>query len=203
LLTGDPAEALATCMRGSNPSQGENAMTIRSSSLRLAALGALAVAVGAVGAPGASAQQRNCIDTLAGMSEFSRFANGVVRAGAVSDFRNANSITIFAPTNDALSGGARSVLIDRLFPVVDGNREPDRVLAPAAFQAHVVQGRRDSAALGQGGELTTVAGTPLRLSLANGVLTVVEKGDVVARVTRADIPCSNGVIHAIDAPLIR
>ncbi|WP_372617372.1 fasciclin domain-containing protein [Falsiroseomonas sp.] len=178
-------------------------MTIRSSSLRVAALAALAVAAGAVGAPGASAQQRNCIDTLAGMSEFSRFVNGVVRARAVGDFRNANSITIFAPTNDALSGGARSALIDRLFPLVDGNREADPVLAPAAFQAHVVQGRHDSAALRQGGELTTVAGTTLRVSTANGALTVAEKGDVMARVTRADIPCSNGVIHAIDAPLIR
>jgi uncharacterized surface protein with fasciclin (FAS1) repeats len=178
-------------------------MTIRSSGLRLVALGALAVVVGTAAAPGASAQPRNCIDTLAGMSEFSRFVNGVVRTSAVSAFRTANDITFFAPTNAALAGGARSALIDRLFPVVDGNREADPVLAPAAFQAHVVQGRRDSAALGQGGELTTVAGTTLRLSLANGVLTVVEKGDVLARVTRADIPCANGVIHAIDAPLIR
>jgi uncharacterized surface protein with fasciclin (FAS1) repeats len=51
--------------------------------------------------------------------------------------------------------------------------------------------------------VTTAAGTTLRLSMANGALTVVEKGDTLARVTRADIACSNGVIHAIDAPLIR
>ncbi|MDO9503049.1 fasciclin domain-containing protein [Falsiroseomonas sp.] len=178
-------------------------MTFRSSSLRLAAFSALAVAVGAVTAPGASAQQRNCIDVLAGMNEFSRFVGGVVRARAVADFRNANAITIFAPTNDALAGGARSVLIDRLFPLVDGNREADPVLAPAAFQAHVVQGRHGSAELGQVSELATAAGTPLRFSMANNVLTVAGQGEASARVTRADIPCSNGVIHAIDAPLIR
>lgn len=178
-------------------------MTFRSSSLRVAALGALAVVLGAAAAPGALAQQRNCIDVLAGMRETSRFTNGVILTAAVSELRNANAVTIFAPTNDALAGGARSVLIDRLFPMADGNREADPVLAPAAFQAHVVQGRHDSTALGRGGELTTVAGTALRLSLAGGVLTVAEKGDVVARVTRADIACSNGVIHLIDAPLIR
>jgi uncharacterized surface protein with fasciclin (FAS1) repeats len=178
-------------------------MTFRPSGLRLAALCALAVTAGAVTAPSASAQQRNSIDVLAGMGEFSRFVNGVIRARAVADFRNANSITIFAPTNDALSGGARSVLVDRIFPVVDGNREADPVLAPAAFQAHVVQGRHDAAALGQSGSLTTAAGTQLRHSSANGAVTLAAQGDATARVTRADIACSNGVIHAIDAPLIR
>ncbi|MGK7869870.1 fasciclin domain-containing protein [Falsiroseomonas sp. E2-1-a20] len=163
----------------------------------------MAVTAGAATAPGAAAQQRNCIDVLAGMSEFSRFVNGVIRARAVADFRNANSITIFAPTNDALSGGARSVLVDRLFPLVDGNREADPVLAPAAFQAHVIQGRHDAAALSQNGSLTTAAGTQLRHSAANGVVTLTAQGDTSARVTRADIACSNGVIHAIDAPLIR
>ncbi|HEV7267737.1 MAG TPA: hypothetical protein VGN83_22955, partial [Falsiroseomonas sp.] len=73
-------------------------MTIRSSTLRLAVLSALAVAVGGVAAPDASAQQRNCIDTLAGMSEFSRFVNGVIRTRGVAAIRNANSVTIFAPT---------------------------------------------------------------------------------------------------------
>ncbi|MBU8540022.1 fasciclin domain-containing protein [Falsiroseomonas tokyonensis] len=178
-------------------------MTFRSSRLRLAAFSAIAVAIGAVSAPGASAQQRNCVDVLAGMNEFSRFISGVIRAHAVADVRNAHAITIFAPTNDALAGGARSVIIDRLFPMVDGNREADPVLAPAAFRAHVVQGRHDSAALGRAGELMTDAGTPLQLRQENGVLSVLVGGERMARVTRADIPCSNGVIHAIDAPLIR
>jgi uncharacterized surface protein with fasciclin (FAS1) repeats len=34
-------------------------------------------------------------------------------------------------------------------------------------------------------------------------VTVSGAGGTQARVTRADIACSNGVIHGIDAPLIR
>jgi uncharacterized surface protein with fasciclin (FAS1) repeats len=173
-----------------------------SPTLRATALAATFLAASTVALPGALAQQRNCVDTLAGMREFSRFTNGIVHSHVAGDIRNANEITIFAPTNDALQRLDRN-LIDRLFPMEEGARRADPVLAPAAVGAHIVKGRRDSAALARGGEFRSVAGTPLTVLTQGGALIVRGAGGVEARVTRPDIACSNGVIHAIDRPLIR
>jgi uncharacterized surface protein with fasciclin (FAS1) repeats len=155
-------------------------------------------------APAAAAPQlRSCIDTMAGMREFSQFVSAINATHIVQDFRQAREITIFAPTNDGLRRMGVP-LRNRLFPADErGNRTADPVLAPAAIGAHVVQGRHDSAALARGAQYTTSAGTPLSTASANNVITVTGAGGVSARVTRADIPCSNGVIQAVDAPLLR
>jgi uncharacterized surface protein with fasciclin (FAS1) repeats len=150
----------------------------------------------------ASAQTRNCVDVLAGTPEFSRFANGLVHSYLADTVRNANDITIFAPTNEAVSR-MNPTLLDRLFPREDGARQADPVLAPAAFGAHVVQGRRNAAGLAQGGQFDSVSGTPLNVSSSGGTVMVKGAGGTEARVTRVDIACSNGVIHAIDSVLLR
>ena len=178
-------------------------MITASSALRATLLAAAAVAAGAVAAPGAQAQQRNCIDTLAGLPEFSRFVNAVVHTHVVQDFRQARDITVFAPTNDGLRR-ADPTLMDRLFPRDDmGQREADPVLAPAAIGAHVVTGRHDAAELGRGAQFTTVAGTPLTVTRTADGLTVQGAAKMQARVIRLDIACSNGVIQGIDTVLIR
>jgi uncharacterized surface protein with fasciclin (FAS1) repeats len=143
------------------------------------------------------------MDTLTADREFSRFVNGLVNTHLVQDFRQARDITIFAPTNNGLQR-MNAVVIDRLFPRDEGgSRQADPVLAPAAVGAHVVQGRHSAAELARGQQFTAVSGTPLSTSGAGGTVTVSGAGGTQARVTRADIACSNGVIHGIDAPLIR
>jgi uncharacterized surface protein with fasciclin (FAS1) repeats len=167
-----------------------------------AAIAASAFAIAAPTGPGALAQQRSCVDTLAGMPEFSRFVNAIVHTHVVGDMRNANAITVFAPTNDAL-GRMDPGLLDRLFPRGDAARQADPVLAPAAIGAHVVQGRRDAQSLRAGGELRSVAGTPVSVTGQGEESTVVGAAGTRARITRPDIPCSNGIIHGVDGLLIR
>jgi uncharacterized surface protein with fasciclin (FAS1) repeats len=169
------------------------------------ALGAMMLAAAAVvaAAPVATAQPRNCIDTLAGLPEFSRFVNAVTLTHVVQDFRQANNITVFAPTNDGISRQDPN-LMDRLFPRDHmGYREADPVLAPAAIGAHVVVGRHDAAELARGQQFTSVAGTPLRTMASGETVTVQGAANIQARLTRPDIACSNGVIQGIDAVLIR
>jgi uncharacterized surface protein with fasciclin (FAS1) repeats len=163
----------------------------------------LATAAIVAAAPVATAQPRNCIDTLAGLPEFSRFVNAVTRTHVVDDFRQANSITVFAPTNDGIRRQDPNPM-DRLFPRDDmGNPQADPVLAPAAIGAHVVVGRHGAAELARGQQFTTVAGTPLRASASGETVMVQGAANTQARVTRPDIACSNGVIQGIDAVLIR
>jgi uncharacterized surface protein with fasciclin (FAS1) repeats len=180
--------------------------------LKAAALRGLAMVAGlaAVAAlpTGAAAQQRNCIDTLAGMPNYARMIGAVTHSHMVNELRNAQNITIFAPTNQAIEQ-VSPVLVDRLFPREGsgGGRLADPVLAAAAIQAHIVQGRMPAASLSQGVRVSTLAGTPLTFSgpgsagEPGGSVTAAE--GVTARIVQGDIPCSNGVIHGIDRVLIR
>lgn len=181
-------------------------MQVRAATIRGAALAAGVAMATAIFAPGAQAQQRNCIDTLAGMPEYSRLVGAVTRSHMVNDLRNMQNITIFAPNNEAIDK-VNPQLVDRLFPRDEsGGREADPVLAAAAIQAHIVQGRIPAAALSQGISLTTLAGTPLSFSRPAGGeagAQVTAAQNVTARVTRGDMPCANGVIHGIDSVLIR
>jgi len=173
---------------------------------------AMALGLGIAGGLGvtaqdAAAQPRNCIDTLAGLPNYSRFVNAVTQASMVNDLRNLQNVTIFAPNNAAIEQVAPT-LVDRIFPRDSGTaqREADPVLAGAAMQAHVVQGRMPAAALAAGMSVHTMAGTPLTTAAAPGAertVTVTAMQGVTARVVQADIPCANGVIQGIDRVLIR
>lgn len=176
---------------------------------RATALTSLALAAGLAVtlSSGAVAQQRNCIDTLAGMPDYSRMVNAVTHSHMVNDLRTMQNVTIFAPTNRAIDA-VSSMVVDRLFPrdPAGGARQADPILATAAIQAHVVQGRMPAAALAQGVQLTTIAGSQLIFAgPASGEsgATITGPGGVSARIVQGDIPCSNGVIHGIDAALVR
>lgn len=161
----------------------------------------------ALALPGtALAQQRNCIDTLAGMPEYSRMVNAVTHSHMVNELRVMQNITIFAPTNAAIDQ-VNPQLVERLFPrdPAGGGRMADPLLATAAIQAHIVNGRIPASALAQGVQLTTFGGTQLSIAAAGGdrTATVNAPSGVTARVVQGDIPCTNGVIHGIDHALVR
>lgn len=175
-------------------------MTTWTSTLRMTALAAVAIAVGV---PGAQAQTRNCWDTLVGMRDFSRFVTGVAAARVSDDVRFAREITIFAVTNDGVRRSPPHI-IDVLFPVDDSSdRRADRTQAGPAVAAHVINGRHDAATLAKGGQFTSVAGTPLVIAASGSGLTVQGANTQPANITMPDIACSNGVIHGVDRLLLR
>ncbi len=144
--------------------------------------------------------------TLAGMPEYSRMVNAVTHSHMVNELRVMQDITIFAPTNAAIDQ-VNPQIVDRLFPSdpAGGGRTADPVLATAAIQAHIVNGRIPDAALAQGVQLTSFAGTPLSIVAAGGdrAATIKGPGGITARIVQADIACTNGVIHGIDHALVR
>lgn len=171
---------------------------------RRTALGAAVILAGALGAQGAMAQNANCIDTLAGLQDASRFVGVASRVHVAQDLREAGPFTIFVPTNAAIDA-VRPALLPILFPGTgEGGVSADPVLAPAAVNAHILPGRYTSAALEPGATVTarSRAGTPITLSNAGGKVTLTAHG-VTATVVRSDILCSNGVIHMIDRSLVR
>jgi uncharacterized surface protein with fasciclin (FAS1) repeats len=87
----------------------------------------------------------------------------------------------------------------------------DPVLAPAVVNAHIVDGKHTAAEVQAGAStqsVTTRNGNELKLVRgADGRFSLQPQGRgrraVEGHVVRADIPCSNGVIHLVDTVLIR
>ncbi len=122
--------------------------------------------------------------------QFKTLAAALQAAGLVEALKGKGPFTVFAPTDEAFARLPAATLADLMKP-----ENKDRLTA--ILEYHVVSGRvfSDAAAAGatvetlQGGKLTTRS----------------EKGEVFvngARVVKADIDASNGVIHVIDSVLL-
>lgn len=121
--------------------------------------------------------------TLISAFEASRLSNRLTLDG---------SFTLFAPTDDAFRKALASL-----------NRNPQQFLADTDLLEtlllyHVVEGALASSALAALTSVETLSGESLTISAdADGIVL-----NGRARVTTADIPADNGVIHVIDAVLI-
>jgi uncharacterized surface protein with fasciclin (FAS1) repeats len=179
-------------------------MNVRTIVHRATILAGVAV-VATIGATSVQAQNRNCIDTLAGMNDASRFVGVAARSHVVEDLRQVGPFTIFVPTNAAIAAVAPG-LVNILFPTGENSgASADPILAPAAVNAHILEGRYTSAALEPGLTMParTRAGNTIQVSNVDGKVTLRAANGAVANVLRGDIPCSNGVIHIIDQSLVR
>merc|ERR1712176_315081 len=112
----------------------------------------------------------------------------VVQADLVETLSGPGPLTVFAPTNEAFAKLPTDVVT---FLTADENKET----LSKVLKYHVVIGKVESSYL-VAGEVGTVAGENVMVSLDNGVMI----ND--STVTAADIEASNGVIHVIDTVLI-
>jgi uncharacterized surface protein with fasciclin (FAS1) repeats len=129
------------------------------------------------------------VDVAAGAPQFSTLVAAVKAAGLVDTLSGAGPFTVFAPTNDAFAKLPAGTVDTLLKPE---NRSKLR----AVLLYHVVAGTIKSSDL-KDGDVKTANGEPVKVDLAGGMIKI-----NTATVTKADIPASNGVIHAIDTVLI-
>lgn len=157
---------------------------------------ALAVLVGltAVALP-AQPQELNTItvelETLEG--GFTTIAAALLASELNTALAGSGPFTVFAPSDIAFANLPAGTVESLLEP-------QNRGTLTNILTYHVVPGRITSFDLspGQSVEVTTLAGIPLQVEVdASGGITV--NG---ANVISADIPASNGVIHAVDGVLL-
>jgi uncharacterized surface protein with fasciclin (FAS1) repeats len=139
---------------------------------------------------------------VANSADHSTLAAAVKAAGLDQALAGAGPYTMFAPTNagfDKLPKGTLDTLL---------KAENKQVLA-AILSNHVVSGNVSAAALTAkikaGGGTTTIntlAGQTLTAKMEGDAVTLADGNGNVARVTKADLPESNGVIHVIDGLLL-
>lgn len=163
------------------------------------AIGATVLICGCMGLPGDGDQNRTnetpavenltADEVLARDGNFSVFIHALDTAGLKGTLAGAGPYTIFAPTDEAFNRLSETVT-EELFDDPKGN------LAETLLY-HMAPGRYAAAEIAANDTVPTVQGNPVSVDAAGGNVAV--NG---ARVTRADIPAANGVIHAIDAVMI-
>lgn len=128
-------------------------------------------------------------EVLVGDGNFSAFTRAIDAAGLERVLAGPGPYTVFAPTDEAFSRLPEAVMQDL-------SNDPKGNLAEVLLY-HMAPGRQTAAGIAENNTLATVQGSPLAVDTAGGEVTV--DG---ARLLRADIPASNGIIHVIDTVML-
>ena len=128
------------------------------------------------------------VDVASGAGNFNTLVAAVTAADLVETLRGTGPFTVFAPTDEAFAALPAGVLDALLLPE---NKE----ILVKILTYHVVSGMVMAADITDG-DVATVEGSNVMLVTTSGV----KVND--ANVVSADVPASNGVIHAIDAVIL-
>jgi len=148
------------------------------------------VAASGPAAAAAPAPQKDIVDTAVAAGTFQTLAAALQAAGLVETLKGPGPFTVFAPTDAAFAKLPAGTVESLLKP-------ENKAKLTAILMYHVVPGRVLAAQVGGMTSAPTANGQTLAITSDNGMVTV---GG--ARVTKADILCSNGVIHVIDTVLL-
>ena len=127
------------------------------------------------------------VDTAVAAGNFSTLVAAVKAAGLVETLKGAGPFTVFAPTDEAFAKIPKATLEGLL---------ADKDALTKVLTYHVVSGKVMAADITGAMSPASVNGELLHIATDHGVTV---NG---AHVTTADIECTNGVIHVIDAVLL-
>jgi uncharacterized surface protein with fasciclin (FAS1) repeats len=137
-----------------------------------------------------AAGTKDIVDTAVGAGNFKTLAAALQAAGLVDTLKGTGPFTVFAPTDEAFAKLPAGTVEDLLKP-----ENKQKLISILTY--HVVPGAVTSGDVAKLHEAKTVNGQEVKIMAEDGKVMV---GD--ATVTKADIECSNGVIHVIDTVLL-
>jgi len=152
--------------------------------------GILAVAMVGVAAGPARAQQKDIVETAVAAGSFTTLAKALQAAGLVETLKGSGPFTVFAPTDEAFAKLPAGALADLLKP-----ENKDKLKAVLTY--HVVPGKVMASQVTGLTSAKTVNGESLSVAVKDGAVMI---GG--AKVVKADVEASNGVIHVIDSVLL-
>lgn len=130
------------------------------------------------------------VDTAVAAGNFTTLAAALQAGGLVETLKSEGPFTVFAPTDEAFGKLPEGTVENLLKP-----ENKDQLVAILTY--HVVAGKVDAAAVSELDTATTVNGAALAIDAGADGVRINE-----SNVTTADIACSNGIIHVIDAVLL-
>jgi transforming growth factor-beta-induced protein len=149
----------------------------------------LAIASFATGSVSA-AEKKDIVDTAVAAGSFKTLAAALGAAGLVETLKGAGPFTVFAPTDEAFAKLPAGTVESLLKP-------ENKAKLVNILTYHVVAGNVDAAAAMKLTEAKALNKKELKLEVKDGAL-FIDK----SKVTTADVACTNGTIHIIDAVLL-
>jgi len=147
---------------------------------------AIAMTLAVVSLP---AKAADIVDTAVSAGQFKTLVAAVTAAGLVDTLKGTGPFTVFAPTDEAFEKLPEGTVESLLKP-----ENKSKLVAILTY--HVIPGKVMSGDIaGKKLSVATVQGGQVSVNAMSGVMV----ND--AKVVTADIPASNGVIHAIDKVL--
>ena len=161
------------------------------SNIRLLAVTLMMAGTALVGVAqaGDMSESKDIVAVASGAGNFNTLVAAVKAAGLVETLQGTGPFTVFAPTDEAFAKLPKGTLDDLLKP-------ENKAKLTAILTYHVLSGKVMAADV-KTMTAKTVNGQSLNVVVEDGKVTVNK-----AKVIMADVPASNGVIHAIDTVLI-
>lgn len=153
----------------------------------LAAIAAVALVSASTTSATAADAPKDIVDTAVAAGSFNTLAKALTAAGLIDTLKGAGPFTVFAPTDAAFAKLPAGTLEGLL---------KDKAKLTAILTYHVVPGKVMAADVMKLKSAKTVQGSSVMIDTMSGV-----KVDG-ATVVKADIACSNGVIHVIDTVIL-
>jgi uncharacterized surface protein with fasciclin (FAS1) repeats len=133
-------------------------------------------------------EEKNIVQAAAGTGQFKTLATLLAKAGLAKTLKQNGPYTVFAPTDAAFAKVPKST-VDALLA--------DRAKLRSVLLYHVVKGELTAAEVTALRSAKTAAGTSVRIRTSGSNVFVND-----AKVTKADVMASNGVIHVVNRVLI-
>ena len=150
---------------------------------------AVVLSVAAATAPAAQTREdANIVQTAVAAGQFKTLAKLLTRAGLAGALQDAGPYTVFAPTDAAFKKVPKTTLNALL---------RNKAKLRAVLLYHVVSGKVTAADVAKLSTAKTLNGKSVRIRMS-GTNVFVNS----AKVTKADVTASNGVIHVINRVLI-
>ncbi|MBC8128302.1 MAG: fasciclin domain-containing protein [Gloeobacteraceae cyanobacterium ES-bin-144] len=135
-------------------------------------------------------EKKDIVDTAVAAGSFKTLAAALGAAGLVDTLKGKGPFTVFAPTDEAfakLPAGTVEMLL----------KPENKAKLVDILTYHVVAGDVDAAAAMKLKEATALNKKVIKLEVTDGALFLNK-----SKVIKADISCTNGVIHVIDTVLM-
>ncbi|HET6372600.1 MAG TPA: fasciclin domain-containing protein [Candidatus Polarisedimenticolia bacterium] len=151
---------------------------------------AVVLTLGIAIAQAGKAPQRDIVDTAVAAGTFNTLATALKAAGLVDTLKGKGPFTVFAPTDEAFAKLPAGTVEDLLKP-------ENKAKLASILTYHVVPGAVSSAEVVKMTSAKTVQGQSVKISTGAGSVMI-----DAAKVVKADVKSSNGVIHVIDAVIL-
>jgi len=155
-------------------------------SIAVAAVLSLAI----VSAQAGKAPQKDIVDTAVAAGTFNTLATALKAAGLVDTLKGTGPFTVFAPTDEAFAKLPAGTIEDLLKP-------ENKAKLVSILTYHVVPGAVSSGEVVKMTSAKTVQGQSVKIVAKDGGVMI--DG---AKVVKADVKASNGVIHVIDSVIL-